>query len=149
MEVQDVGARLLRAGQLGPQTREQLRKAIDKASMEFEATFAKQMVAVAREASSGDALFGDDPAADYVADMQDTALANALAGSRTLGVARLLARQLTARALGAPRSETGGPVPAVALATGEHRSTGQLTEPSTRLKTPAEPTTRVTPPPRR
>lgn len=81
----------------------------------FEAVFARQMFKSMREAKLGDDdLFGSD-ATDQFRDMQDSNLADQLAGKGALGLGDLLVKQFQARVSKGSSAATGdvssGPKP--------------------------------------
>lgn len=63
------------------------RAKLSGAAKEFEAIFIRQMLASARKAGFGDELFGSG-ALDTFREMQDSQLADAMAGTGTLGLAK-------------------------------------------------------------
>jgi flagellar protein FlgJ len=75
-------------GKADPRKRDEL----DAAAQAFEAVFLRQMIGSMRQASLGDELFGSS-AADQFRDMQDAKLADSMAASNSLGIARMLIEQ--------------------------------------------------------
>jgi flagellar protein FlgJ len=77
------------------------------AAKQFEAVFARQMLKSAHDAKlTDDDVFGSD-ATDQFREMQDSNLADQLAGKGALGVADLLIKQFAARLGNAPASSPG------------------------------------------
>jgi len=63
---------------------------------QFEAVFLRQMIGSMRQAGLGDDIMGSD-ATDQFRDMQDSHIADDLAGKGALGIADLLVKQFAAR----------------------------------------------------
>lgn len=71
---------------------------------QFEAVFLRQMIGSMRQASLGDDIMGSD-ATDQFRDMQDSQVADDLAGKGALGIADLLVKQFAARVTPAKATE--------------------------------------------
>lgn len=78
------------------------RKQLAQAARQFEAIFVRQMLAQARKAGFGDALFGNQ-AADTFRQMQDERFADIAADKGMLGLAATIERQLAGRLAAAPQ----------------------------------------------
>jgi len=68
--------------------------ALRKAAQDFEAIFIKQLLSGARNGIPGESLFGPDVASDIMWNMQDQSLAQSIARSRGIGLARVIEQQL-------------------------------------------------------
>ncbi len=85
------------AAMLAPDALPALRKTtarLQKACEDFEALFAKQLLASAQTSPTGDTLFGSDAASSVVDEMFHTHLAQTIGRTRGLGLADMLAREL-------------------------------------------------------
>lgn len=68
--------------------------ALRKAAQDFEAIFIKQLLSGARSGTPGESLFGPNVASDIMWNMQDQSLAQSIARSRGIGLARVIEQQL-------------------------------------------------------
>jgi flagellar protein FlgJ len=82
------------------------------AAKEFEAIFVRQMLSSARQAGFGDELFGSS-AVDTFRDMQDSKLADVMADTGTLGLAKQIEAHM-ARLMGPMTSGDAGATGAAA-----------------------------------
>jgi flagellar protein FlgJ len=73
------------------------RARLHQAAQAFEAIFVRQMLTSARQSNFGDTLWGDDKAQDTFTAMRDERFADLTAQSGTLGLAKQVEADLSAR----------------------------------------------------
>lgn len=83
---------------------------------QFEAVFLRQMIGSMRQAKLSDDIMGSD-ATDQFREMQDSHVADDLAGKGALGIADMLVKQFAARVAPAPAAADAKTVAAAASAT--------------------------------
>lgn len=66
---------------------------IEEAAIKFEQLFIKKMLSSSRSTLPGDHLLGSNDQRKIMLDMQDDAIANELAASKSFGIAKLLIQQ--------------------------------------------------------